>query len=77
MKTIYLVDVHSLLTYDPNGKLIGSNAFPHDFRAPFCAGDNGRIYVPNKSGLTVYSSSLTEIQEIPLEGVISNDSTIL
>lgn len=74
---IYLLDVRSLLIYDSQGKLTVSNPLPNDFRAPFCVDDNGHIYVQSKSGLAVYSSSLTKIQDVSLNGIISRNSTLL
>ena len=61
---IYLIDVNSLLIYDPQGKLLSSNPLPSDFRVPFCVDDNGQIYVQSNSGLSVYTSSLVKIRDL-------------
>lgn len=74
---IYLIDINSLLIYDPQGKLLSSNLLPRDFRLPFCVDDKGQIYAQSNSGLSVYSSSLAKIRDVSLDGVVSKNSIVL
>ena len=74
---IYLIDVNSLLIYDPKGTLVSSNLLPSDFRVPFCVDDNGQIYAQSNSGLSVYTSSLVKIRDLSLDGVVSKNSIVL
>jgi hypothetical protein len=53
----YLLLWHRIIAYNGDGKVLWSATTPEGFKGAFCVDDRGRLYIPDKAGLEIYSAS--------------------
>jgi outer membrane protein assembly factor BamB len=53
----YLLLWHRIIEYNSDGKLLWSVTTPEGFKGPFCVDDRGQLYILDKAGLEIYSTS--------------------